>query len=271
MAPDTTFPTATSTVPEMPEAAALPIWHESLAALDWVALRLSPVYAGAGIPRGDGAPVVLVPGFMASDASMFELHRWLRRIGYAPYESGIGRNTQCPETHIARLLETVERAHRETGRRVTIIGHSLGGCFARGAALKRPDLVTQVISLGSPVQGAAVHPLIIAAAQFLRGDCTHDCYEHLQDPLPAGVRETCIFTKDDGIVDWHTCTRAAGAASIEVRGTHCGLIVNPNVYRALATLLASRHSAPAPPRSPRHRRTTDPHAEQRVSPLRHAA
>lgn len=271
MAPTSPIATSTSTVPEMPEAVALPIWHESLAALDWMALRLSPVYAGMGIPRGDGAPVVLVPGFMASDASMFELHRWLRRMGYAPYESGIGLNTRCPETHIARLLESAERAHAETGRRVTIIGHSLGGCFARGAALKRPDLVTQVISLGSPVQGAAIHPLIIAAATFLRGDCTHDCYEHLQDALSPGVRETCIFTKDDGIVGWQTCTRTAGAASIEVRGTHCGLIVNPDVYRALAALLAAAHATSAPPRSRRHRGTTDPHAEQRVSPLRHAA
>jgi pimeloyl-ACP methyl ester carboxylesterase len=249
----TTAPAASpahSTVPEMPEPASLPIWRESLAGFDWLALRLSPVYAGAGVPRGDGAPVVLVPGFMASDASFFEMSRWLRRVGYAPYESGIGRNTQCPEKHIARLLATVERAHAETGRRATIIGHSLGGCFARGAAIQRPDLVSQVISLGSPVQGAAVHPLVIAAAQFLRGDCTYDCYEHLQDPLPAGVRETSIYTKDDGIVDWHTCTRASGARSIEVAGTHCGLIFNAGVYRALGTLLAERHAAA--PRSHRH-------------------
>jgi pimeloyl-ACP methyl ester carboxylesterase len=249
----TTAPAAippASTVPEMPEPAALPIWRESLAGFDWLALRLSPVYAGAGVPHGDGAPVVLVPGFMASDASFFEMSRWLRRIGYAPYESGIGRNTQCPETHIARLLDTIERAHDETGRRVSVVGHSLGGCFARGAALERPDLVSQVISLGSPVQGAAVHPLVIAAAQFLRGDCTHDCYEHLQDPLPAGVRETSIYTKDDGIVDWHTCTRASGARSVEVGGTHCGLIFNAGVYRALGTLLAERHAAT--PRSHRH-------------------
>jgi pimeloyl-ACP methyl ester carboxylesterase len=207
-----------------------------------MALHLSPVYAGAAVPHGDREGVVLVPGFMASDASLSELHAWLARIGYKPYFSKIGRNMECPDVHIARLRETIDRAYASTGRRVTLIGHSLGGCIARGAAIQAPDKVAHVISLGSPVNGGRVHPLVAAAARYVRSACTYDCFAAMQAGLPRGVAETNIYSKSDGIVDWRTCSRARGATHVEVHGTHIGMVWNAEVYGALALAMADRRA-----------------------------
>jgi pimeloyl-ACP methyl ester carboxylesterase len=219
------------------EPVALPLWREAFGGLDWLALRLSGVYAGAGVLRGDGEPVVVVPGCFASDSSVRELHRWLRRIGYKPYFSGIGRNLRCPERSVDLLVQTVDRAFRQTGKKVTIIGHSLGGLLARGAALRDPQKVARVITLGSPVSGLRAHGLVLAAATLLRGQCDYRCLPRLQRPLPASVKETSIFTRGDGVVDWRTCFRK-DSRGVEVAGTHVGLTTNSRVYAVIAEVLA---------------------------------
>src|ERR1044072_7676382 len=118
-----------------------PIWLEALAGIDWLALRASPVYYGLGVPRGNRSAVVVIPGFLGTDLYLTEMYYWLRRIGYNPYFSGIGWNADCLNTLVGRLLKTVERAHKETNKRVHLIGHSLGGVLSRSAAEKRPDLI----------------------------------------------------------------------------------------------------------------------------------
>ena len=85
-----------------------PLWRELFWAAEWFALRSSDVYQGMGVPRGRGEPVILVPGFLASDLSLDELHHWLERIGYRVHNSGIGRNDDCPDVLLAELLEAVE-------------------------------------------------------------------------------------------------------------------------------------------------------------------
>ena len=107
--------------------AAVPIWREVLFGIDWVALHASPVYYGIGVPRGDGAPVIVIPGFLGSDDYLREMYYWLRRIGYTPYYSRIGRNAECPDVLTNRLLTTMDRAYSETGQPLNLIGHSLGG------------------------------------------------------------------------------------------------------------------------------------------------
>ena len=104
----------------------LPLWREAFAGLDWLSLRFSPVYAGHGIERGRGAAVVLVPGLFAAAATMIELRRWLARMGYRPYESGIGVNALPSDALIPRLTATIDRAYAETGAPVRLVGHSLG-------------------------------------------------------------------------------------------------------------------------------------------------
>jgi pimeloyl-ACP methyl ester carboxylesterase len=226
-----------------------------LTGLDWLGLQLSPVYAGIGVARGRGAPVVLVPGMLASNASLGPLRRWLTRMGYAPCVADIQRNSGCPDEVLARVLECVDRAHAETGRKVSIIGHSLGGAIARAAALAAPEKVARVITLGAPVDGCRVHPFVFFAGMLSRGDCDGTCMTSYQDPLPASVEETCVYSKRDGIVDWRTCLRD-DARAIEVQSTHCGMIFNAGVFRALARVLATPVAVKPPPAQLAHPRST---------------
>lgn len=104
---------------------ALPLWREALLGIDWLSLRMSAVYLGIGIPHGDNSGVIVIPGFMGSDQYLGDMYAWLGRIGYEPYQSGIGRNAECPEILTMRLYETIDRAVEETGSKVHLIGHSL--------------------------------------------------------------------------------------------------------------------------------------------------
>ena len=233
----------------------VPLWREMLVALDWVALHASPVYRGSGIPHGDGAPVVLIPGFLATDAYLTEMHRWLGRIGYRPYLSNIGHNAECPDILTQRLFRTMDRAFRETGRKMQLVGHSLGGIIARSAAGQRPSQVAQVITMGSPVSEIRAHPTVLAMVSFVRGrvqwrhrsrvepqcytgECNCEFVQSLRRGLPPAIRRVSIYTKTDGIVDWRSCLHGDANANIEVSSTHGGLAFNPQVFREIAFLLS---------------------------------
>ena len=131
-----------------PDAAVpLPILHELLVGVEMVYLRLSPVYWGFGIPRGDGSAVVVIPGFLLTDLYLTEFRSWINRIGYKAYFSEIGRNTECPNLLIQhKLTATIEKAYKETGKKVHLVGHSLGGVIARAAASQMPDRIASVIT-----------------------------------------------------------------------------------------------------------------------------
>src|SRR5260370_947890 len=141
--------------------ASVPIGREGLAGLDWLALRTAAVFYGCGVPRGDGAGVVLVPGFLGTDWYLLELHGWLGRLGYRSHLSRIGRNAECLDLLSGRLLETVERAREATGQPVHLIGHRPGGMLTRSLATRRPDLVASAVTLGSPFPGVRPHPLVL--------------------------------------------------------------------------------------------------------------
>ncbi|HZP57244.1 MAG TPA: alpha/beta fold hydrolase [Dehalococcoidia bacterium] len=235
-----------------------PIWLEAFFPLDWIALHASPVYYGFGVPHGHGEPVVVVPGFLGSDRYLTEMHLWLRRIGYRPYFSGIGRNVDCPELLTQRLLQTVREAHRATGEPVTIVGHSLGGMLARAVAAREPKIVRHVITMGSPFRSVRAHPLILSAANFVRSnivrerrrrrEVTQSCYTPecsctfvttlREDDAPSGFQRSAIFSKVDGVVDWRSCVEEDTALNREVTATHIGMAFNPDVYRTVANLLA---------------------------------
>jgi len=240
-------------------AVSLPIWQELLVGVEMVYLRVSPIYWGFGIPRGDGSAVVVVPGFLCTDIYLTEFHAWLRRIGYNPYYSGIPLNAECPNLLMRLHLDkTVEKAYKETGRKIHIIGHSLGGVLARAMAAQFPERIASVITLGSPFRGVHVHPSVLRAAELVRGQilARHgkgvlpDCYtggcschflESLMHRLPKGVRQTAVFTKTDGIVDWHVCRTGDPEADFEVSATHIGMVFNPLVYSVVAHRLAGQN------------------------------
>ena len=246
-------------IPRGFEAAEVPLWREVLFGIDWIALHSSPVYYGLGVPRGDGAPVIVIPGFLGSDTYLMEMYHWLRRIGYRSYYSRIGRNADCPELLTQRLFETMDRASQETGRKLRLIGHSLGGLLGRSAAVQRPDQVAQVVSLASPFRDIRAHPVVLAAAGLVRrrvharqrqagavvqGECYTDACPcsfatSLRNELPESVRRAAIYTKTDGVVDWRSCVEEDESLNIKVNSTHIGLAFNPQVYRRVAKLLAT--------------------------------
>ncbi|MGH9765102.1 MAG: esterase/lipase family protein, partial [Blastocatellia bacterium] len=178
---------------------------------------------------------------------------WFKRIGYRPYMSGIGWNAECINTLVGRLSETILKASRETGGRVHLIGHSLGGILARSSTAMNPESVASVTTLGSPFRGIQSHPLVLAAAKGVRarirsqggeyqpgcytGYCGCDSVEVLQRELPAHVKQTAVYTKTDGIVDWRVCLSDDPDRDVEVSGTHVGLVFNAGVYRVLADRL----------------------------------
>src|ERR1051325_1382558 len=150
------------------KSASRPIWRESFIALDWIALHAAPVFYGLGIPRGDGSAVIAVPGFMGTDLYLQELHCWLRRIGYRSYLSEIGRNADCLDLLVDRLLQTIQKAYDDTRGTVHLIGHSLGGVLALSAASLRPDIIASVITLGAPFRGIKSHPVVLEMSKVVR-------------------------------------------------------------------------------------------------------
>ncbi len=236
------------------------IWKEALFAADVLLLHASPVYYGLGIPRGDGSAVVLVPGFLGTDAYLTQLHSWLGRIGYRPYFSGIGLNAECPNLLIQRRLnDNVEKALFDTGRKIHLIGHSLGGIIARSVAAQRPDDVASVTTLASPFRGTVVHRTVLRAAEAVRkrileehgngvlpacytGRCTCDFLDSLRRKLPGSVLETAIYTRNDGVADWRYCMTGCQKCDFEVPGTHIGLAFNASAYTIIASRLALARS-----------------------------
>ncbi len=230
------------------------LWSELLAGLDWVALKASPVYYGLGVPHGAGAPVILVPGFLGSDLSLLEMHLWLGRIGYRSFPSRIGRNAECPDLLLERLSETIGHARRETGQKVTLIGHSLGGLLARSAAGQMPHDVAQLITMGTPLRRLTAHPAVFTLIKrFLRRSrssggqsCLKVFHAGLKECLPQPVPHTAICSGTDPIVGWDDCSGIELGRTIEVTSTHVGMPVSPAVYREVAIALASPQHVATP-------------------------
>jgi len=238
------------------QEADVPILGEVLFAAELILLHAAPLYYGLGIPHGDGAAVILIPAFLCPDAYLTPLHQWLARIGYKPFFSGIGFNTECPNLLIKRQLNaTIEKALAMSGRKVHLIGHSLGGIIARAIAAQRPSDVASVITLGAPFRGTVAHRSILYAAEMVRrrilakhgsgvlpdcytGHCTCDFLNSLRHAMPASVAETAVYSEGDGVVDWRYCKTDRPESDFSVSGTHVGLAFNPSVYAIVAERLA---------------------------------
>ena len=247
---------ATQTFEKDRRAVNVPLWREALVGLDWMALHASPVYYGLGVPRGDQSAVIVVPGFLGTDNYLWEMNLWLRRTGYQPYMSRIGWNADCLHLLTERLATTIDKAYAATGRKVHVIGHSLGGILARSTAARKAEQVASVITLGSPFRGVRSHSFVLDRADDVRnymlrkrreewpdcdtGFCTCPAVQAMAAPLPASIRPTAIYTKTDGVVDWQVCVNEDAATNFEVKGTHVCLSFSPAVYEVIAQRLAAR-------------------------------
>jgi len=200
------------------------------------------------LPRGGGHPVLVLPGFMASDGSTRPLRRLLRALGYQVHGWGLGRNVGPTERVVNDMPELVDNITQRSGHSVAIVGWSLGGIYARHLAARTPDLVRSVVTLGSPVRSEArrftnASPLFEALRAFhVPG------HPMLDDGHPLSVPVTAVHTRSDGIVPWRTCLiqEAPNAENLRVRGSHIGLGFNPAAIYIVADRLAQPINAWAP-------------------------
>jgi len=131
-------------------------------------LLTSPVWLGVGTPRGYGRPVLLIPGFGASDGSLVLLARWLRLRGYRTYRARIGWNVGCSQKLCGRLERRPDQIAADRGDRVALVGHSRGGILTKALASARPDLVAGIVTWGSPTvasrgQSVGLEAAVVAA------------------------------------------------------------------------------------------------------------
>jgi pimeloyl-ACP methyl ester carboxylesterase len=236
-----------------------PIWRESLLGLELRSLVRHPLFKEppeAPAPR----PVMLIPGFLTGDAQLATLGSWLRRCGHRTHRSGIRLNVDCSAAATDRLERRLEEFVRAEGGPATLVGQSRGGLFARALAVRRPDLVHSLVTLGSPHRNPfAVHPLVwtqgamiaalgalgipgLATHRCRSGRCCRDFMDELRAPVPEGVEFVSVHSKSDGIVAWRACEDPS-AENVTVRSTHCGMAINPQVYELLDRALHGRQAS----------------------------
>ena len=199
-------------------------------------------------PRGDGHPVMVFPGFMASDLSTLPLRLYLKSRGYHAYGWGMGRNYGRgidpsngipPDARTIRKIKALYRKHRQ---RVSLVGWSLGGIYARELARLLPRYVRFVITLGSPFTGDSrannIYPLFEKMSGYRLETIDEEMRYRLRNPIP--VPRTAVYSKSDGVVSCHCCLEQPGQQSenIEVFSSHAGLGHNPLVLWVVADRLA---------------------------------
>jgi triacylglycerol lipase len=232
-----------------------PIWRESRVPLEMARLMRDPVWRGEGVPRGDDRPVLLVCGFLAGDPSLTTMARWLSRNGHHPVRAGLRWNVGCLGETVDRLERRAKGLAQESGGRIAVIGQSRGGNCAKALAVRRPDLVDTVVSLGSPLLDQLdVHPSVWAQAHLIgtlgtlgmpgllsaecrNGDCCTQAHGEVRAPLPDEVTMTSIYSRSDGIVRWRSCLDP-DAELVEIQASHIGMAVSAPAYRVIGEALA---------------------------------
>jgi pimeloyl-ACP methyl ester carboxylesterase len=215
------------------------------AALDFASLAAAPWLATA--PRGDGHPVLVLPGFFATDAYTLALRTYLRTLGYEVETWGAGRNWGRWDALEAIVVPKVEQMQARYGRKVSVVGASMGGLYARAAGHRIPAAVRCVISLSSAAQRSAdrtyITPLYEAATQQ-----DADSLAVPAAPVPC----TSVVSRLDGLSDWQPALLPAGeqAENIEVLSSHLGMAWHPAVLYLVADRLAQAEGAWTPFRPP---------------------
>jgi triacylglycerol lipase len=211
-------------------------------------------------PARDPLPVLLIPGFLAGDASLTVLAGWLRRRGHQVRGSGMVINAGCA----GRELERLDERLAEVDGPAIVIGQSRGGTMARALAARNPEAVAALATLGSPVlDPLAVSPSVMRTVRSLArvgdlgvpgvfssecrdGACCADFRALLVAPLDPDTPALAVHSRTDGIVDWRACLDPH-AECVEVEGSHVGMAVNPAVYRELERLLERTEAATCSP------------------------
>lgn len=217
---------------------------------EWAGLHATWRWIKMSTPDGDGHPVLLLPGFLTGDLTTAPLRECLEEKGYKTHtwQGGInlGLNDHISE-HLHALIQKI--FEENNGQKITLIGHSLGGVFARELAREYPEMIRSVITLGTPFGSAAeaTPQLLRKIYEFLNPGTDHLNDKDLQQRglTPPPVPTTSIFSKSDGIVDWQASLnpKAPIAENIEVISSHIGMIVNPLAVAAILDRLAQKEEA----------------------------
>jgi len=208
-------------------------WEAGATLAMWPWLKLAP--------RGDGHPVLVLPGLMASDTSTRLLRRYLENMGYEPHGWNMGRNLgprAGVEGGMVRRLH--ELSERHDGRKVSIVGWSLGGIYARILAKHHPEVVRNVITLGSPLHGHAYSTNAWRVYELVSSQSAHDPKRMSHATEVPQMPATSIYSRSDGVVAWQTSLIKTSPQSenIEVRASHLGLGAHPAVLYAVADRLS---------------------------------
>ena len=207
-------------------------------------------------PRGDGHPVLLLPGFMADEKSLIALKLFLQSKGYEVHTWGLGRNLGFRSKHASALPQKIRYLHHVTGRKVSLVGWSLGGVFSLYGAESTLECVRSIITLGSPVSVDAIGSQSPPAIKALYRLVAHrlGAAAHVMQPRAKTLREqrrlqiptSCLYSLGDGVVPPQEATIDGDPAfheNIQVPGSHLGLGFNGIVLAIVADRLAQPEGA----------------------------
>jgi len=196
------------------------------------------------LPRGNGQPVLVLPGFAASDSAMTLMVSRLNKLGYRAETWGLGRNTGNLKRLMPLIIERVLKLSSTTGQKVMMVGWSLGGTISREVAREHPAAVSRVITLGSPVVGGAKYTFVANRyrKQGIDLDKAARIAEERESTKPLRVPVTALYDKRDAIVNWPACIdrRNSCVEHIEVNCSHLGMAVDHHVFTLIAEKLATR-------------------------------
>lgn len=202
-------------------------------------------------PEGDGRPAILIPGFLAGDPSLTRMAKWLRTGDFSLVRSGIRWNVDCMERTVSSVEARLEEAVDRDGRRALVVGQSRGGAIGKVLAIRRPDLVETLVTLGSPLLNqTAVHPRVwpsitlvgglgsvgvpgLLSTECMQGDCCRTARHQFLMRFPDEVRFISFYSKNDSVVKFESCLDPA-SEQIEISSSHLGMGVDAAVWEILA-------------------------------------
>ncbi|MGA8847993.1 MAG: alpha/beta fold hydrolase [Nocardioides sp.] len=210
-------------------------------------------------PRTESDPVLLIPGFLAGDGTLAAMSASLRRRGFRTYRSHFLANVGCTLEAGSMLEKRLEEIASRRRSRVQVVGHSLGGMIARGLGVRRPDLVSGIVTMGSPMMApGAHHPALswgvdalvrlsrvgvpgLMSQECVAGTCARESFDESRSPLAPGMGFTAIYSHHDGVVDWRACIDPI-AVPVRVQASHCGMAFDPRVIDEVSAALRSHAS-----------------------------
>ncbi len=195
----------------------------------------------------------MIPGFLAGDASLYALAAGLRGLGHRVYFAGIWSNVDCPRHTMRRLSRALKDAFEVDGGKVVVVGHSLGGIYARELARRHPRQIERTILMGSAIQRPLDNSNPFVRMWFMATRRMHheggSCLDHLSslcgahraEPAGAEVAQTIVYSRHDAVVHWRSCIESGpNIEAVEVRAGHNAMPFSPEVFAIVADRVRRR-------------------------------